>query len=159
MMVKSQFQFPGQAKPQHARLVHVQADALLLLHCRHGGGHRPPRHLRPLAAQLLSGETPIPPGATGPIDLHKSLVDKMSLLSISQETEGSEGSTTPTWILVIILCGLSVIFAIAYLYHQKVRLPRRRSAREEERIERERNARNMAFLERLMQNEGNPPPA
>ena len=83
----------------------------------------------------------------------------MSLLSISQETEGSEGSTTPTWILVIILCGLSMIFAIAYLYHQKVRLPRRRSAREEERIERERNARNMAFLERLMQNEGNPPPA
>ena len=62
----------------------------------------------PLAAQLLSGETPIPPGATGPIDLHKSLVDKMSLLSISQETEGSEGSTTPTWILVIILCGLTI---------------------------------------------------
>ena len=69
----------------------------------------------PLAAQLLSDETPIPPGATGPIDLHKSLVDKMSLLSISQETEGSEGFTTSTWVLLIILCGLSMIFAIAYL--------------------------------------------
>ena len=113
----------------------------------------------PLAAQLLSGETPIPPGETGPIDLHKSLVDKMSLLSFSQETSGSEGSTTPTWILVIILCGASMVFALAYLYHQKVRLPRRRSTREEERIERERNARNMAFLERLMRDEGNPPPA
>ena len=72
----------------------------------------------PLAAQLLSGETPIPPGETGPIDLHKSLVDKMSLLSFSQETSGSEGSTTPTWILVIILCGASMVFALAYLYHQ-----------------------------------------
>ena len=113
----------------------------------------------PLAAQLLSGETPIPPGETGPIDLHKSLVDKMSLLSFSQETSGSEGSTTPAWILVIILCGASMVFALAYLYHQKVRLPRRRSTREEERVERERNARNMAFLERLMRDEGNPPPA
>ena len=113
----------------------------------------------PLAAQLLSEDTPIPPGATGPIDLHKSLVDKMSLLSISQETEGSEGFTTSTWVLLIILCGLSLIFAIGYLYHQKVRLPRRRSAREEDRVERERNAHNMAFLERLMLNEGNPHPA
>ena len=112
----------------------------------------------PLAAQLLSGETPIPPGATGPIDLHKSLVDKMSLLSISQETEGSEGFTTSTWVLLIILCALSLIFAIGYLYHQKIRLPKRRSAREEDRIQRERNDRNMAFLERLMQNENNPHP-
>ena len=112
----------------------------------------------PLAAQLLSGETPIPPGETGPIDLHKSMVDKMSLLSFSQETSGSEGST-PTWILVIIFCGASMVFTLAYLYHQKVRLPRRRSTREEQRIERERNDRNMAFLERLMRDEGNPPPA
>ena len=112
----------------------------------------------PLAAQLLSGETPIPPGETGPIDLHKSMVDKMSLLSFSQETSGSEGST-PTWILVIIFCGASMVFALAYLYHLKVRLPRRRSTREEQRIERERNDRNMAFLERLMRDEGNPPPA
>ena len=102
----------------------------------------------PLAAQLLSGETPIPPGETGPIDLHKSMVDKMSLLSFSQETSGSEGST-PTWLLATIL---------TYLYHKKVRLPRRRSIREEQRIERERNDRNMAFLERLMRDEGNPPP-
>ena len=112
----------------------------------------------PLAAQLLSGETPIPPGETGPIDLHKSLVDKMSLLSISQETSGSEGPT-PSWILVIIFCGASMVFALAYLYHQKVRLPRRRATREEQRIERERSDRNMAFLERLMRDEGNPPPA
>ena len=111
----------------------------------------------PLAAQLLSGETPIPPGETGPIDLHKSMVDKMSLLSFSQETSGSEGST-PTWILVIIFCGASMVIILAYLYHQKVRLPRRRSTREEQRIERERNDRNMAFLERLMRDEGNPPP-
>ena len=113
----------------------------------------------PLATQLMSEDTTIPPGATGPIDIHKSLVDQMSLLSISQESEGSEGFTTSTWVLLIILCALSLIFAIGYLYHQKVRLPRRRSAREEDRVERERNARNMAFLERLMQNECNPHPA
>ena len=114
----------------------------------------------PLATQLMSEDTTIPPGATGPIDIHKSLVDQMSLLSISQEgSEGSEGFTTSTWVLLIILCAFSLIFAIGYLYHQKVRLPRRRSAREEDRVERERNARNMAFLERLMQNEGNPHPA
>ena len=84
----------------------------------------------------------------------------MSLLSISQEgSEGSEGFTTSTWVLLIILCALSLIFAIGCLYHQKVHLPRRRSAREEDRVERERNARNMAFLERLMQNESNPLPA
>ena len=86
------------------------------------------------------------------------MVDKMSLLSFSQETSGSEGST-PTWILVIIFCGASMVFTLAYLYHQKVRLPRRRSTREEQRIERERNDRNTAFLERLMRDEGNPPPA
>ena len=39
----------------------------------------------------------------------------MSLLSFSQETSGSEGST-PTWILVIIFCGASMVFALAYLY-------------------------------------------
>ena len=114
----------------------------------------------PLATQLMSEDTTIPPGATGPIDIHKSLVDQMSLLSISQEgSEGSEGFATPTWVLIIILCAFSLIFAIGYLYHQKIRLPKRRSAREEDRAERERNARNMAFLERLMQNENNPHPA
>ena len=114
----------------------------------------------PLATQLMSEDTTIPPGATGPIDIHKSLVDQMSLLSISQEgSEGSEGLATSTWVLLIILCAFSLIFAIGYLYHQKIRLPKRRSAREEDRAERERNARNMAFLERLMQNENNPHPA
>ena len=82
----------------------------------------------------------------------------MSLLSISQEMEGSEGFTTSTWVLLIILCAFSLIFAIGYLYHLKICLPKRRSAREEDRIQRERNDRNMAFLERLMQNENNPPP-
>ena len=113
----------------------------------------------PLATQLMSEDTTIPPGATGPIDIHKSLVDQMSLLSISQEgSEGSEGFATSTWVLIIILCAFSLIFAIGYLYHQKIRLPKRRSAREEDRVQRERNARNMAFLERLMQNENNPHP-
>ena len=114
----------------------------------------------PLATQLMSEDTTIPPGATGPIDIHKSLVDQMSLLSISQEgSEGSEGLATSTWVLLIILCAFSLIFAIGYLYHQKIRLPKRRSAREEDWVERERNARNMAFLERLMQKENNPHPA
>ena len=113
----------------------------------------------PLATQLMSDDTTIPPGASGPIDIHKSLVDQMSLLSISQEgSEGSEGFATSTWVLLIILCAFSLIFAIGYLYHLKIRLPKRRSAREEDRIQRERNDRNMAFLERLMQNENNPHP-
>ena len=111
----------------------------------------------PLAAQLLSGETPIPPGETGPMDLHKSMIDKMSLLSFSQETSGSEGST-PTWLLTAIFCGATTVGILAYLYHKKIRHPRRRSRREEQRIERERNDRNQAFLERLMRDEGNPPP-
>ena len=114
----------------------------------------------PVATQLMSDDTIIPPGASGPIDIHKSLVDQMSLLSISQEgSEGSEGFATSTCVLLIILCAFSLIFAIGYLYHQKIRLPKRRSAREEDRVQRERNARNMAFLERLMQNENNPHPA
>ena len=113
----------------------------------------------PVATQLMSDDTIIPPGASGPIDIHKSLVDQMSLLSISQEgSEGSEGFATSTWVLLIILCAFFLIFGIGYIYHLKIRLPKRRSAREEDRIQRERNDRNMAFLERLMQNENNPPP-
>ena len=112
----------------------------------------------PLAAQLLSGEAPIPPGETGSVmDLHKSMIDKMSLLSFSQETSGSEGST-PTWLLATIFCGATMVSILAYLYHKKIRLPRRRSRREEQRIERERNDRNQAFLERLMREGSNPPP-
>ena len=113
----------------------------------------------PLATQLMSDDTIIPPGASGPIDIHKSLVDQLSLLSISQEgSEGSEGFATSTWVLLIILCAFFLIFGIGYIYHLKIRLPKRRSAREEDRIQRERNDRNMAFLERLMQNENNPHP-
>ena len=92
----------------------------------------------PVATQLMSDDTIIPPGASGPIDIHKSLVDQMSLLSISQEgSEGSEGFATSTWVLLIILCAFFLIFGIGYIYHLKIRLPKRRSAREEDRIQRE----------------------
>ena len=113
----------------------------------------------PLATQLMTNDTIIPPGASGPIDIHKSLVDQMSLLSISQEgSEGSEGFATSTWVLLIIFGASFLIFGTGYIYHLKIRLLKRRVGREMDRIQRERNDRNTAFLERLMQNENNPPP-
>ena len=113
----------------------------------------------PLATQMMNNDPIIPPGASGPIDIHKSLVDKMSLLNISQEgTEGSEGLATSTWLLLIILGASLLIFGAGYVHHVKIRLPKRREARELDRIQRERNDRNTAFLERLMLNQNNPPP-
>ena len=113
----------------------------------------------PLATQMMNNDPTIPPGASGPIDIHKSLVDQMSLLSISQEgSEGSEGLATSTWLLLIIFGASLLIFGTGYVHHVKIRLPKRRAAREMDRIQRERNDRNTAFLERLMQNENNPPP-
>ena len=61
--------------------------------------------------------------------------------------------------LLIILGASLLIFGAGYVHHVKIRLPKRREAREMDRIQRERNDRNTAFLERLMQNENNPPPA
>ena len=54
------------------------------------------------------------------MDLHKSMIDKMSLLSFSQETSGAEGST-PTWLLTAIICGAATVGILAYLYHKKIR--------------------------------------
>ena len=112
----------------------------------------------PLATQLMSDDTIIPPGASGPIDIHKSLVDQMSLLSISQEGSEGEGLATSTWFLLIVFGATLLIFGTRYVYHIKFRLPKRRVARETDRIQRERNDRNTAFLERLMQNQDNPSP-
>ena len=91
------------------------------------------------------------------MDLHKSMIDKMSLLSFSQETSGADGST-PTWLLTAIICGAATVGILAYFYHKKIRLPRKRSRREEQRLERARNDRNQAFLERLMREGSNPSP-
>ena len=91
------------------------------------------------------------------MDLHKSIIDKMSLLSFSQETSGAEGSV-PTWLLTAIICGAATVGILAYIYHKKIRLPRRRSRREEQRLERARNERNQAFLEKMMREGSNPSP-
>ena len=112
----------------------------------------------PLVTQMMNNDPIIPPGASGPIDIHKSLVDQMSLLSISQEGSEGEGLATSTWFLLIVFGATILIFGTGYAYHIKFRLPKRRIARETDRVQRERNDRNTAFLERLMQNQDNPSP-
>ena len=112
----------------------------------------------PLATQMMGSDPVIPPGASGPIDIHKSLIDQMSLLSISQEGSEGEGMATSTWLLLIVFGATIIIFSTGYAYHVKFRLPKRRIARETDRVQRERNDRNTAFLERLMQNQDNPSP-
>ena len=112
----------------------------------------------PLATQMMNNDPIIPPGASGPIDIHKSLVDQMSLLSISQEGTEGEGLATSTWFLLIVFGATILIFGTGYAYHIKFRLPKRRIARESDRVQRERDDRNTAFLERLMQNQDNPSP-
>ena len=108
----------------------------------------------PLATQMMGSDPVIPPGASGPIDIHKSLIDRMSLLSISQEGSEGEGMATSTWILLLVF-GFTIIFSCTgYAYHLKCRLPKRRIAREAERVQRERNERNAAFIERMMENQG-----
>ena len=108
----------------------------------------------PLATQMMGSDPVIPSGASGPIDIHKSLIDRMSLLSISQEGSEGEGMATSTWILLLVF-GVTIIFSCTgYAYHLKCRLPKRRIARETERAQRERNERNTAFIERLMENQG-----
>ena len=108
----------------------------------------------PLATQMMGSDPVIPSGASGPIDVHKSLIDRMSLLSISQEGSEGEGMATSTWILLLVF-GVTIIFSCTgYAYHLKCRLPKRRIARETERAQRERNERNTAFIERLMENQG-----
>ena len=112
----------------------------------------------PLATQMMDNDPIIPPGASGPIDIHKSLIDQMSLLSISQEGSEGEGMATSTLLLLIVFGATIIIFSTGYAYHVKFRLPKRRIARETERVQRERNERNTAFIERLMENQGNPSP-
>ena len=108
----------------------------------------------PLATQFMDSDPTIPPGASGPIDIHKSLIDRMSLLNISQEGSEGEGIASSTWILLLVF-GFTIIFSCTgYAYHLKCRLPKRRIARETERVQRERNERNTAFIERLMENQG-----
>ena len=112
----------------------------------------------PLATQMMGSDPVIPPGASGPIDIHKSLIDQMSLLSISQEGSEGEGMATSTWLLLLVFGATIIILSTGYAYHVKCRLPKRRIARETERVQRERNERNTAFIERLMENQGNPSP-
>ena len=112
----------------------------------------------PLATQMMNNDPIIPPGASGPIDIHKSLIDQMSLLSISQEGSEGEGMATSTWLLLLVFGATIIILSTGYAYHVKCRLPKRRIARETERVQRERNERNTAFIERLMENQGNPSP-
>ena len=112
----------------------------------------------PLATQMMDSDPIIPQGASGPIDIHKSLVDQMSLLSISQEGTEGEGLATSTWFLLIVFGATILIFGTGYAYHIKFRLPKRRIARESDRVQRERDDRNTALLERLMQNQDNPSP-
>ena len=85
----------------------------------------------PIASQLLSGDTTIPPGAE---------------------------ESVPTWLLIATICGAATIGIFGYMYHKKIRLPRRRTRREEQRLERARNERNQAFLEKMMRDGSNPSP-
>ena len=107
----------------------------------------------PLATQMMGSDPVIPSGASGPIDIHKSLIDRMSLLNISQEGSEGEGIASSTWILLLVF-GFTIIFSCTgYAYHLKCRLPRCRIAREAERVQRERNERNAAFIEKMMEKE------
>ena len=107
----------------------------------------------PLATNFMDTDPTIPPGQSGPIKIDKNLIGRMSLVDISQE--GSEGETigSSTWILLCAF-GLTIFFSCSgYAYHRKCRLPRRRIAREADRVQRERQELHSAFIERMMEKE------
>ena len=107
----------------------------------------------PLATKFMDTDPTIPPGQSGPIKIDKNLIGRMSLVDISQE--GSEGETfsSSTWILLCAF-GLTILFSCSgYAYHRKCHLPRRRLAREADRVQRERQELHSAFIERMMERE------
>jgi hypothetical protein len=107
----------------------------------------------PLATNFMDTDPTIPPGQSGPIKIDKNLIGRMSLVDISQE--GSEGETigSSTWILLCAF-GLTIFFSCSgYVYHRKCHLPRRRIAREADRVQRERQELHSAFIERMMEKE------
>ena len=107
----------------------------------------------PLATQFMDSDPTIPPGASGPIKIDKNLIGRMSLVDISQEGSEGEGIASSTWILLCVF-GSAIIFSCSgYAYHLKCRLPRRRIAREAERVQRERQELHSAFIEKMMEKE------
>ena len=107
----------------------------------------------PLATQFMDSDPTIPPGASGPIKIDKNLIGRMSLLDISQEGSEGEGIASSTWILLCVF-GFTIIFSCSgYAYHLKCRLPRRRIARDAERVQRERQELHSAFIEKMMEKE------
>ena len=107
----------------------------------------------PFATNFIDTDPTIPPGQSGPIKIDKNLIGRISLVDVSQE--GSEGETigSSTWILLCAF-GLAIFFSCSgYAYHRKCRLPRRRIAREADRVQRERQELHSAFIERMMEKE------
>merc|ERR1712223_1908289 len=103
--------------------------------------------------QFMDTDPTIPPGQSGPIKIDKNLIGRMSLVDISQEGSEGEGIASSTWILLCVF-GSAIIFSCSgYAYHLKCRLPRRRIAREAERVQRERQELHSAFIERMMEKE------
>ena len=98
---------------------------------------------------VLDGNEPTPSGGTGSInEMHKSIVEQISLLNLANKSGGDDGISW-TWPAGAILI-LSVLGIGYYVYHRKIKLPRRRQNRELARDQQVQDERQRQFIMNLM---------
>ena len=79
------------------------------------------------------------------IDTHRSIFEQISLLSLANQS----GAGSWTWLGMLLLVVI-ILAAAYYTYHRKIKLPRRRVARENARSQQDRDARQQEFIMSLM---------
>ena len=100
---------------------------------------------------VLGGDEPTPSGGPGSInEMHKSIVEQISLLNLANKSGGDDGISW-TWPAGAFLI-LSVLGIGYYVYHRKIKLPRRRQNREMARDQQVQDERQRQFIMNLMNN-------
>ena len=99
------------------------------------------------SVHFLSSDEPNPSGGPGSIyDVHKSIVEQISLLNLANQ---SGGGISWTWAggAIAVLSALAFGY---YMYHRKIKLPRRRRARDMARDLQNQDDRQREFIMNLM---------
>ena len=96
-----------------------------------------------ICTYMFSGSSTIVKGDDDFTDEHRSFIERLSLLSLSNTDSGS--SSPWTWGLGLFVFAI-VIIGSGYVYHRKVQLPRHRQSR----ANREQQNRQQEFILELM---------
>ena len=92
-----------------------------------------------------SDEPVITGGPDDIIDAHKSIFEQISLLSLSNQS----GADSWKWVGLLVAT-MTILAAGYYVYHRKIKLPKRRAAREDARNRQIQDARQQEFILSLM---------